>query len=90
MGYNLLSISHKPRQTTIHTNTYTLHLHLERPLQLRQSNDVDTTQEAADTGHKSLQIGVTQWRQGLLPLVGETIMSHWTANARLSWAAPSQ
>lgn len=62
---------------------------LERSLQCRCSSD-NTTRETAVTSYKPRM----DWRKlgcyGLSPTVGGIIVSHWSANATLSWAAPSQ
>ena len=66
----------------------TLTLHLERSLQLCHLYGVNSTWEATDTGYKpSLNWHRVQC-QGLLPMVGEIFVSHWTATTCLKLGSP--
>ena len=77
-----------PRLISIHAITYTLTPTLERTLQLCHLYGVDSTQEATDTSYKPSLNWHRVWSQGLLPMVGEIFMSHWTATAHLKLGSP--
>ena len=74
-----------PMPSTIHSQP-----HLERTIQLCHLCGVDSTQKATDTSYKPSLNWCRVQCQGLLPMVGEIFVSHWTATTCLKLAAPSQ
>ena len=72
----------KPRLLSVHTITYTLtpapgHLY-----------GVNSTWEATDMGYKPSLNWHRVWHQGLLLMVGEIFVSHWTATTHLKLGSP--
>ena len=88
MGNSLSSISQSPGLYPSTPSTIHLQPHLERTLQLCHLHGVDSTQEAADTGYKPSLNWHRVQHQGLLPMVGEIFVSHWTATTRLKLGSP--
>ena len=79
MGNSLSSISQCPGLYLSKPSTTHSQLHLERTLQLCHLYGVDSTREATDTSYKPSLNWHRVWCQGLLLMVGEIFMSHWTA-----------
>ena len=72
---------HNTAQVYIHSITYTyFHTWLGHS---SFAIGVDATRGATDTGYKPTLDWCRARRQGLLPMVGKILESHWTANARL-------
>ena len=89
MGNSLSSMSQFPGLYPSMPSTTHSQLHLERTLQLHHLYGVDSTREATDTSYKPSLNWHRVRCQGLLPMVGEIFMSHWTATACLQAGQPS-
>ena len=88
MGNSLSSISQCPGLYPSTPLTIHLQLHLERTLQLCHLYGVDSTREATDTSYKPSLNWHRVQHQGLLPTVGEILVSHWTATTCLKLGSP--
>ena len=80
MGNSLSSISQCPGLYPSTPSTIHSQLHLEMTLQLHHLYGVDSTQEARDTSYKPSLNWHRVQHQGLLWMVGDIFVSHWTAN----------
>ena len=88
MGNSLSSISQCSGLYPSMPSTIHLQLHLERTLQLHHLYGVNSTWEATDTGYKPSLNWHRVWYQGLLLMVGEIFVSHWTATTCLKLGSP--
>ena len=88
MGISLSSIPQCPGSYLSMPSPIHSHPHLEWTLQLCHLYGVDSTWEATDTVYKPSLNWHRVWCQGLLPMVGEIFVSHWTATTCLKLGSP--